>query len=79
VKYHIIYHASWTSPFVTIGPIPGSHVFAVIYTLGWDDETSPTLEIKGMASDFYAKCGKVPSCPNAPTSPIFCSTPINVP
>jgi len=47
--------------------------------LGWDDGTSPTPEVEGMAYDYYAKCGKVPSCLGAPTSPIASSTPINVP
>jgi hypothetical protein len=46
--------------------------------LGLSDGTSPALEVKGMAYDCYAKCGKVPSYPSAPTSPISCSTPINV-
>jgi len=69
----------WTSFLVTVGLIHGSHVFVVTYTLGWDDGTSPTLDFKGMAYDCYAKCGKAPSCPNAPTSKISCSTPINAP
>jgi len=47
--------------------------------LGGDDGTSPAPKVEGMACDYYAKCGKVPSCPDAPTSPISYSTPINVP
>jgi len=70
---------TWTSSLVTTGFISGSHVFVLTYTLGWDDGTSLTLDFKGMVYDCYAKCGKAPSCPNAPTSQISCSTPINAP
>ncbi len=79
MKSHIIYHVSCTSPPITIGLIPRSHVFVVTCTLGWDDGTSPTPEVEGMACDCYVKCGKVPSCLSAPTSIISCFTPINVP
>ncbi len=79
LKSHIIRCVSCTSPFVTLGPILGSHVFAVTYTLGWDDGTSPTFQVEGMACDCYAKYGKVPSCPSTPKSSISSSTPINVP
>jgi hypothetical protein len=79
MKSHIIHCASCTSPFVTIGPIHRSHVSAITYTLGWDDGTFLALDIEGMACGCYAKCGKVPSCHGTPTSPISCSTPINVP
>jgi len=69
----------WTSSLVTIVLSFGFHVFVVTYTLGWDDGTCPTPNVKGMAYDCYAKCGKAPSCPNTPTSQISCSTPINAP
>jgi len=42
-------------PLVIVGPIHGSHVSTFIYTLGWDDGTSPTLEVEDMACDCYAK------------------------
>jgi len=79
MKSHIIHRASYTSPFIIVGPILRSHVSAITYTLGWDDGASLALDVEGMACDCYAKCGKVPSCPGAPTSPISRSTPINVP
>jgi len=79
MKSYIICRASCTSSLITVGPILGSHVSAIIYTLGWDDGTSPTAKVEGMAFDCYAKCGKVPSCLGTPTSPISCSTFINVP
>jgi hypothetical protein len=31
----------------------GSHVFVVTCTLGWDDGTSSTHEVEGMACDCY--------------------------
>jgi hypothetical protein len=68
MKSCIIYHVSCTSLPITIGPIHGFHVFPITYTLGWDDGTSPTLEVEGMAFDYYAKCGKVPSCLGTPIS-----------
>ncbi len=79
VKSCIIQCASCTSPLITVGKILKSHVSTITYTLGWDDGTSPTFEVEGMACDCYAKCGKVPSCHGAPTSLISFSTPINVP
>jgi hypothetical protein len=79
MKYPIIYCVSCTSFLVTIGPILGSHVSIVTCTLGWDDGTSPTPEVEGMPYEYYAKCGKVPSCHGTPTSLISYSTPINVP
>jgi hypothetical protein len=77
MKSCIIHQASYTSPPIIVRPIPLSHVSIVTYTLGWDDGTSSTLEVKGMAYDCYVKCGKVLSCHGTPTSPISCSTPIN--
>jgi hypothetical protein len=79
MKYRIIRRVSCISPPIVVGPIHGSHVFAVTYTLGWDDGTSRTPEVEGMAYDCYAKCGKVSSCFGTPTSQISSSTPINVP
>jgi hypothetical protein len=78
VKYVICY-VSCTSPLIIVGPILGTHVFVIICTLGWDDGISPILKVEGMAYDCYAKCGKMPSCFGTPTSPISCSTFINVP
>jgi hypothetical protein len=75
----MICHVSCTSPLITAKLILGSHVFVVTCTLGWDDGTSPTLEVEAMAYGCYAKCGKVPSCPSAPTSLISYSTPIDIP
>jgi hypothetical protein len=75
VKSCVIRHVSCISPLVIVGPILGSHVSPVTCTLGWGCQ----LEVEGMAYDWYAKCGKVPSCPDAPTSLISYSTPINVP
>jgi hypothetical protein len=66
VKFHIIYHDSCTSPFTIVGPIPGSHVFVITCTLGWDDGTSLAPKVEDMACDCYAKYKKVPSCPSAP-------------
>jgi hypothetical protein len=70
---------SRTSPLVTIGPIHGFYVFVVTCTLGWDDGTFPAPKVKGMAYDYYAKCGEVPPSPSAPTLTISYSTPINLP
>jgi hypothetical protein len=78
MKY-VICHVSCTSPLVIVGPILRTHVSVIICNLGWDDGTSLALEVEGMACDYYAKCGKVPSCLSAPISPISYSTPINVP
>jgi hypothetical protein len=39
--------------------------------------TNPPLpKVENMACDYYVKCGEVPNCPSAPTSPIV--LPINV-
>jgi hypothetical protein len=76
MKFHIIHRVSCTSPLITVGSILGSHVFVITCILGWDDGTSPTPKVEGMAYDYYAKCEMVPSCPGTPTSPISYSTPI---
>jgi hypothetical protein len=59
MKSGIIHCASCTYPLIIVGPIFRSHVFAITCTLGWDDGTSPTLKVEGMACDCYVKGVKV--------------------
>jgi hypothetical protein len=79
MKSHNNYYASCTSPPITIRPILASHVFVMTCILGWDDGSSPTHEVEGMASDYYAECEKMPPCFEAPHITKFLFTPINLP
>jgi hypothetical protein len=70
-------YASCTSPPIIDGLIFDSHVFMVTCILGWDDGTSSTFKVDGMACDCYTECEEMPPCFSTPTSRNSCSTPIN--
>jgi hypothetical protein len=46
-------------------------------TLGWDDDTSLTLEVEGETYDCYVECDVALECPNAFTSKTSFPLPIN--
>ncbi len=60
-----------------MGPIFGSHDLTVFYTLGWDDEASPTFKVEGETCDYYVEGGITLECPDAPTSKTSFPLPIN--